>query len=327
MLLGMSLRVRQTLSSAGLPPSLIRIICNRTKPMPWRRHKGRAQARDHMAAITERSHSTRFDDLARHLTRRSLDRRTVIRAGIAGSLGAVFGPTVLTSSAAALPCVLPGLRKRKCPAPAACGLTVQPADNTCHPAASIGELHRCQAKGQLRQTSDSTYNGCGSYGCCFSGDIQAGVNKDAVTACCNAHDCCYATCGSKQSDCDKALKECIKNQCSFLSPDERFACNQKVNEIHSGVVAFGKSAFESAQLESCMCCCPPGQILCNGTCTTPCSDGSCPGPSGCVGFCTPQEIATCEGYCLGCACCPDVGGAGIPIGNGKACYDTNMCPP
>lgn len=102
-----------------------------------------------------------------------------------------------------------------------------------------------------------------------------------VTAC-NAHDCCYGTCGADKAQCDSNFRSGLHAACAsaprtqsgVLGPGTLGAalsmfCNAIAEAYYAAVAKGGASAFDQGQAEVCDCCC-------DGTCNPPCgSDGYC----------------------------------------------------
>lgn len=93
----------------------------------------------------------------------------------------------------------------------------------------------------------------GNDGCSSVPDRPFGVS---FTPCCNAHDCCYQTCGSSKKQCDDAFGECTAQACNnhpFPNADARQKCLAYSGAYRLGVGAFASSAFNERQSQVCIC--------------------------------------------------------------------------
>ena len=64
--------------------------------------------------------------------------------------------------------------------------------------------------------------------------------------CCNGHDLCFSTCGTKQSFCEKTFKSCMKQVCAEKG-EEREACQKQADSLSGLTAAFGGSFHLKSQ--------------------------------------------------------------------------------
>lgn len=105
-----------------------------------------------------------------------------------------------------------------------------------------------------------------------------------VTACCQAHDRCYETCGASRMGCDQALAQCIMARCNdprdcgivpifphmFFNILVRGNCGRGAAVFYSAVRMYGKGAFDAAQ-EGCT---EPPPDECGSECIWSCMGGN-----------------------------------------------------
>lgn len=97
-------------------------------------------------------------------------------------------------------------------------------------------------------------NGCGSplFG------VQFDIGIPSMTKCCNQHDRCYDTCGSKKHDCDEEFQFCLSKICRGvqktlgLSQNVQ-ACESAVGLLFDAVMHLGCKPYLDSQRSSCMC--------------------------------------------------------------------------
>ncbi|MGH0153733.1 UNVERIFIED_CONTAM: hypothetical protein FKN15_025555 [Acipenser sinensis] len=79
-----------------------------------------------------------------------------------------------------------------------------------------------------------------------------------MTKCCNQHDRCYDTCGSKKHDCDEEFQFCLSKICRGvqktlgLSQNVQ-ACESAVGLLFDAVMHLGCKPYLDSQRSSCMC--------------------------------------------------------------------------
>eukprot|EP01004_Peranema_trichophorum_P000644 NODE_10712_length_497_cov_7.168449_g10061_i0.p1 GENE.NODE_10712_length_497_cov_7.168449_g10061_i0~~NODE_10712_length_497_cov_7.168449_g10061_i0.p1 ORF type:complete len:140 (+),score=9.37 NODE_10712_length_497_cov_7.168449_g10061_i0:50-421(+) len=106
-------------------------------------------------------------------------------------------------------------------------VSVLSVDLSCSSGACI-----CAAGLRAVQFAPPSFNGCGTKG------MNLDQNEPMVVDCCNNHDKCYGTLGSKKATCDATFCTCLNNaKTNFL-----------VRSVFcTAVRTFGESAFETAQ--------------------------------------------------------------------------------
>lgn len=82
-------------------------------------------------------------------------------------------------------------------------------------------------------------NGCGPKG------MQV-AEPYGLFKCCNGHDLCYSTCGTKKEFCEKTFKSCMKQVCSEKG-EEQEACNKQADSLSGLTAAFGGSFHLKSQ--------------------------------------------------------------------------------
>ncbi|OWA53638.1 hypothetical protein BV898_18059 [Hypsibius exemplaris] len=144
-----------------------------------------------------------------------------------------WGSTLVNwaGKAAALWGYVDSLAQEDCPEVYACPNDVKPVAN------------------ELPQNAVSP-NGCGP--------IDHNVDQyvaDGMTTCCDQHDICFSTCGSRKSDCDIVFKKCLYDACRADTEGKQ---NKKVCQISAKVLyglttLAGCSLFEASQTAACLC--------------------------------------------------------------------------
>lgn len=187
------------------------------------------------------------------------------------------------------------------------------------------------------------YNGCGPIGgVLLKGHNLGNIIPDSpdgvasFTTACNAHDCCYGTCGNDKAACDSAAYEAWVQACfeawpsssgaeALLNAESRASCFNWAYIYYLGVSIGGAGAFDSAQEEVCDCCgcatdtdCDPGETCCKGSCTDTDTDSSNCGMCGnecgqdftcehgtCEIDCATSQCQCPPDSCCACLCCSD----------------------
>ncbi len=166
-------------------------------------------------------------------------------------------------------------------------------------------------------------NGCGPIG----GVVIKGVNVGNIfpdnplglasfTDACNAHDCCYGTCGESKTTCDTAALQGWQQACdkrwgaaasagAVLAIAALSYCYEVAGAYYTGVAVGGTGAFNTAQLEVCECCgctsdgdCMTGNSCCDSSCVDTQSD---PNNCGSCDHVCPQGQTCQGGQCFGCS--------------------------
>lgn len=166
----------------------------------------------------------------------------------------------------------------------------------------------------------------------------------SFTKACNAHDCCYGTCGSLKETCDRQIRSdlidaCVKSKDTLpgggvLSLTYQVLCTATADAYYAAIADTkqGKSAFASAQGEVCGCCeesgpcggktCREGEICCQGkTCYDPqcfacCNLASHPGQLTSI-FLSPGGDPTTVAFCIACG----QGGVAYAHHEGETCEE------
>ncbi len=235
------------------------------------------------------------DQLARRLAAAPVSRRGLIKALVAGMVGAAWGGLGARQGWAA-PAPLgetPTAPDRGADMQAAsCGCrgeSFNPSEQCCTPTGLQPmlpvDLARCPDRVQNPAYPGSA-NGCGAEG----GFIQVPDSFFGVTfrPACFAHDRCYDTCKSLQADCDQLMTERMWDACKIAHPAgtlSRAACMGAAVGYFNGVTRFGAAPFEAAQKLACKCCsgtslCPSGQACCGTQCLLP-NQHCCAGQTAC----------------------------------------------
>ena len=78
-----------------------------------------------------------------------------------------------------------------------------------------------------------------------------------MTKCCDSHDFCYDTCGTKRRECDGSLQQCLTNYCQQQSTGQGSEwldeCMGMGNMISGAASGFGCQAFLDSQANACIC--------------------------------------------------------------------------
>ena len=134
------------------------------------------------------------------------------------------------------------------------------------------QLPPCPKDGRIRQTGEDSWeyrtgdqnteekpegNGCGPeawYSVFIPNHISlAWIGTADFTPCCNAHDVCYGTCGSRQVQCDQTFRVCLYEACkkAFPGPNLRpmggcfIIANRYVSAVSSGGAKFHGEAQDT----------------------------------------------------------------------------------
>jgi hypothetical protein len=75
------------------------------------------------------------------------------------------------------------------------------------------------------------------------------------------HDICYDTCGNVKASCDQTFIAAMKAVCDSTFPKalqtiDRLACEALTSQVGRLAIgsSFGVKAYNSAQMEACLCC-------------------------------------------------------------------------
>ncbi|HEV7399762.1 MAG TPA: hypothetical protein VGN84_05775 [Solirubrobacterales bacterium] len=128
----------------------------------------------------------------------------------------------------------------------------------------------------------------------------------SFTSACNAHDCCYGTCGSSKETCDKQIrsdlvKACIKSKGALLTLfggpvlylSYEAYCNTVANTYYEAIANTkqGRDAFTAAQEKVCGCCEEEKQSKPGGRCE---DNADCAAGQECCGeMCFDPAVAQC----------------------------------
>jgi hypothetical protein len=225
--------------------------------------------------------SDAFDNLGR-LAASGVSRRQLLRNALALAVTSAFSSWLFAGGTARAGTVG---KVGDCPTPTA---------GTC-PNGTVPYSPTCSHK--IPNGTASSYNGCGPE----SGiDIRyavygpLGVALPPIKAeppdnpfwlgnfvnACNAHDCCYGTCGADKARCDSDFRSGLHAACAaggastkavrgVLGATLGIFCDALAETYYAAVAGGGAAAFEQGQAEVCDCCC-------DGTCPEPCGpDGYC----------------------------------------------------
>ncbi len=226
--------------------------------------------------IAEAKNDYVFDNIARTLGS-SLTRREALIAAATGLTGILLARFGINTAWAATSCICGGLQYD--PQSACCtasGIVQKyPIINSSQCPNKVPHIYSCQG------------NGCGAQGGLHF-PHQYGLAS--FLNACNTHDCCYGTCNSSKSDCDIDFFQAMENECKRAYPYHLFPhilpmCIQAANSYATAVIAFGKGAYDAAQIASCECC---GTSTCGGLCT--------PDSYPCIGINDPVLNCCLNGY-------------------------------
>jgi len=145
-------------------------------------------------------------------------------------------------------------------------------DCCAFPTVTYADLVACTGEKKQNQTVAHAYDGCSLP------DVLAGLVGDkenpcgkidtSFYTCCGnpalpvpSHDNMYQTCGYEKASADVELLLCMRDVCDNASPanpDCGYAfeadCRDMADYYYIGLVLGGESAYETRQLQYCLCC-------------------------------------------------------------------------
>ena len=129
-----------------------------------------------------------------------------------------------------------------------------------------GAKTRKTSMGTLYRSAEQNENKIEVNGCGTKDGIRVPERFGAINFrdCCNNHDRCYSSCGQTQTNCDKALGDCIRSKCRGI-PLASIAsqCRAVADTYEFAVSHGGTGAYEDAQDKHCKWyrCCPVSGYL------------------------------------------------------------------
>jgi hypothetical protein len=205
---------------------------------------------------------------------------------------------------------------------------------------TVGYARRHEARAALCQervrnpSYTPTSNGCGSGWSAYI--VPEKYKKARFTDACNTHDICYGTCNNDRDFCDTQFSTNLIAACAAAYPlnkkgelpDDYYDCVDRARNYYQAVQELGRSAYEEAQGDACICCewkaC--GDKCCDGPVTTP--PPTTPPPDTTPPPTTPPP--TTPPPCGPCGDCQECrNGACSPIDCGSPCLVcvSNSCQP
>ncbi len=123
---------------------------------------------------------------------------------------------------------------------------------------SFEECNKCICANGVRRKPNIPApmpNGCGAN--VLQQFLLNGFIMPELIACCNGHDVCYASCGSR-AGCDGAFRSCMLTMCDDVYPGLvntpfRWLCKDTAEAAYSAVAFLGGDAFCTAQNANCEC--------------------------------------------------------------------------
>jgi hypothetical protein len=95
-------------------------------------------------------------------------------------------------------------------------------------------------------------NGCGTEFLALQGHGE----EYGLTACCNAHDTCYGSCGGSFVECEERFTACLKSACESNFPADssrREECQSTAALFSTGTRMMGCQLFLDGQKHACDC--------------------------------------------------------------------------
>ena len=184
----------------------------------------------------------------------------------------------------------------------------------CLPVGSFNELQTCP---RTEQGPPPAVHNCGQDPTSFCDnqiDTRTHFGKADFTACCNARDVCYGSCGSDKTKCDLSFKDCMNGSCARAFPEGNSVkpCETAALAAFKRVHDAGDCVFQSDQVKGCLCC--------NCSNKPPCGTGASIDPFTGLCACTVPGQATCCGTCVDLGTDPNnCGACGKHCGGGQAC--------
>ena len=87
---------------------------------------------------------------------------------------------------------------------------------------------------------------------CTGSDFIDLVGEEDFTSCCDEHDACYQVCGMTKKRCDMKFWECMEHMCVTMFTLNK-DCRSAANIYYIATKTLGRTFYEDAQSEHCMC--------------------------------------------------------------------------